>query len=194
MTAPPNSSYKTSWARQHWIAGDTRLMMRIPVLVPALMCSLACGPTAARAQGANVGATFGTWSVFTSDSQNKLCFVASAPEDKKPAGANRAAVLFYISAWPKDGVRSEVSVKLGYQIKGGSAITVKVGKDSFKLFAKEERAFVADTTQELKLIEAMKKGQKVQVSATSERGTDTTDTYALSGLSQALQAMIAACP
>ena len=93
-----------------------------------------------------------------------------------------------------DGVKAEISVKLGYPIKTGSDITVMVGNDTFTLFPKEERAYVADATEELKLIEAMKKGSKLTVQATSERGTATTDTYSLAGLSQALQALAAACP
>ena len=111
-----------------------------------------------------------------------------------PAGVTRAPALFYITAWPKEGVKSEVSVKLGYPIQAKGAVTVAVGKDAFKLFAKEERAFVADATEEMKLIEAMKKNATLTVQATSERGTATTDTYSLSGLGQALQAMATSCP
>jgi invasion protein IalB len=145
-------------------------------------------------EGAIVSGNFGTWSLYTSESPtHKICFVASAPEEKKPVTANRATTLFYISAWPKDGVRTEVSVKLGYPVKTGSPVTVTVGSDSFKLFAKDERAYIADTTQELKLIEAMRKGAKLTVQANSERGTETTDTYSLSGLSQALDAMAQKC-
>ncbi len=145
-------------------------------------------------EGATVSGNFGTWSLYTSESAtHKICFAASAPEEKKPVNANRATALFYISAWPKDGVRTEVSVKLGYPVKAGSPVTVTVGSDSFKLFAKDERAYIADTTQELKLVEAMKKGAKLTVQANSERGTETTDTYSLSGLSQALDAMAQKC-
>jgi invasion protein IalB len=105
------------------------------------------------------------------------------------------ASLFYISAWPKDGVKAEVSVKLGFPVKSGSDVKVSIDKDSFKLFPKDERAFVADATQELKLIEAMKKGTRLKVEAKGERGTTTTtDTYSLSGFSQAIQALAAACP
>lgn len=152
-------------------------------------------PMAAWAEGAAVSGTFGTWSLYTSvTGETKICFVAAAPEEKKPANANRATMLFYISAWPKDGVRSEVSVKLGYPVKSGSKVDVAVGSEKFQLFPKDERAYVADATQELKLIEALKKGAKATVSATSERGTQTTDIYSLSGLSSALQKMTEACP
>lgn len=149
----------------------------------------------ALAEGAIVAGRFSDWSVHVSESAtHKICFAVSEPKKKLPAVTNRATALLYISAWPKDGVRSEVSVKVGYPIKAASTVTVEVGKDAFKLFAKDERGFVADATEELKLIEAMKKGTDLIVKATSERGTATTDTYSLAGLSQALKILETKCP
>lgn len=124
----------------------------------------------------------------------KICFAATQPKTKEPAGANRAKVVMYVSAWPKDGVKSEFSVKLGYRIKPDSPVSVTVDADEFELFADEDRAFVADAAAEQKLIDAMKKGSKLVVKATSSRGTQTTDTYSLTGLSQAMDAIATACP
>lgn len=153
----------------------------------------------AAAQTAEEGAVetgrFGDWIVHQNAGEGpKTCFAASQPKTKEPAGANRAKIVFYVSAWPKEGIKSEVSVKLGYRIKPESAIAVTVDDKPFKLFPQEDRAYVADATEELKLVEALRKGSKVVVKATSTRGTETTDTYSLSGLGQALQAMATACP
>jgi invasion protein IalB len=90
-------------------------------------------------------------------------------------------------------VKTEVSIKLGYPARKGADITVTVGTSAFKLFATGDRAFVADATEELKLVEALRKGTSLTVQATSERGTQTKDTYSLQGLNQALQAMVAGC-
>ena len=91
-------------------------------------------------------------------------------------------------------MKSEISLKLGYKIKTGSDVVVNIGTATYTLFGKDDRAFVADPTQELKLLDEMKKGSKLQVQATSERGTATTDTYSLAGLSQALKALAQSCP
>ncbi len=161
----------------------------------AALASLLLSPVAARAQTAVEAGKFSDWSLnLATEANQKLCFAATLPRTKEPPGANRGKALLYISAWPKDGIKSEVSVKLGYKIKPDSEITVAVGDDTFKLFANDERAFVADATDELKLLEAMKKGSKLTVKATSARGTATTDTYSLSGLGQALQALAQRCP
>jgi invasion protein IalB len=151
-------------------------------------------PLVASAGATTVEGTFGSWSLYSNDATgSKLCFVAATPSEKKPANANRGPALLYVSAWPKDGIRSEVSVKLGYPVKPDSTVTVTVGGDTFSLFPKDERAFVADTTVELKLVEALKKGSKADVTATSARGTETTDTYTLSGLTQALSELGKTC-
>jgi invasion protein IalB len=151
---------------------------------------------AALAEGTVVAGKYGDWTLHLNEGKSyKICFITAEPSEKGNTGGPRVASLFYISAWPKDGVKAEVSVKLGFPVKTGSDVKVSVDKDSFKLFPKDERAFVADATQELKLIEAMKKGTRLKVEAKGERGTTiTTDTYSLSGFSQAIQALAAACP
>lgn len=149
----------------------------------------------ALAQGAVEMKKFGDWIVHQNNGEGpKICFAATLPKSKEPATANRAKIVFYISAWPKEGVKSEISIKLGYPIKPNSPIAVSVGEDEFELFAQDDRAYVADATQELKMIESMKKGPKLVVKATSARGTQTVDTYSLKGLGQALQAIATACP
>ena len=62
------------------------------------------------------------------------------------------------------------------------------------LFAKDDKAFVADPTEELKLIEAMKRGSSMKVDATSDSGSSTSDTYSLMGISAALRGLSDTCP
>jgi len=173
--------------------------MQIPLdralALTALLVTSALAAWPCFAQTASVVSKFGEWSLLISGADaQKLCFAATKPTESEPKGANRAPVYFYISAWPKDGVKSEVSIKLGYPIKKGSDVTLTIGDANFTLFGKDDRAFVSDPTNELKLVEAMKKGSKMTVQGTSERGTATIDTYSLSGISQALQALATGCP
>ncbi len=137
----------------------------------------------------------GSWSLYADQSNPKsICFIASQPLAVEPLGANRGPIFFYISAWPKEGVKTEPSIKVGYPVKPDADMSVTVGTDTFKLFIKGERGFVQDAAEEQKLIEAMKKGSNAFVKATSARGTTTTDTYSLSGISAALDKLAATCP
>jgi hypothetical protein len=149
----------------------------------------------AAAQTVDLVERFGAWGLYADTATPKaVCFIASQPQAVEPIGANRGPIYFYISAWPKDGVKTEPSVKVGYPVDSAKDMSVTIGTDVFKLFVKDERGFVADPTEELKLIEAMKKGSTAIVKATSQRGTNTTDTYSLSGLSQALTKLAETCP
>lgn len=135
------------------------------------------------------------WTTFAHDGPPvRLCFAVSQPKEQEPKAAKRDPAYVYVSAWPKDAVKSEFSVKLGYPLKKGSEATVSVDTVTYKLFAAADRAFVDDPAQEQKLLDSMRKGSRLVVKAQSERGTVTTDTYSLLGVSQALQALAQGCP
>jgi hypothetical protein len=137
---------------------------------------------------------FNDWTFYShKGSQSKLCFATGSPKIREPAGLRRDPSFFYVSAWPNDGVKSEVSVKIGYPFRKGSDVIVTIGKTTFKLFTKDDRAFVTDPAEERKLIDAMKKGSSMVVQGISERGMGTKDTYSLSGIERALQALRAGC-
>ncbi len=150
--------------------------------------------SAASAQAVDLVEKQGTWSLYADQANPKsICFIASQPLAVEPLGANRGPIFFYISAWPKEGVKAEPSIKVGYPVKPDAEMSVTVGTDTFKLFVKGERGFVQDPNEELKLVEALKKGSNAFVKAVSARGTATTDTYSLSGISAALDKLAATC-
>lgn len=139
----------------------------------------------------------GDWSVFIyEDASGRVCFAAAAPTDMQPkaATAKRTPVVFYVTSWQKDGVRNEVSVKLGYLMKPKSAVSVTAGGRGFSLPGDDDKAYAKDTADEQKLLAAMAGGGTMAVKATSAKGTATTDQYSLEGLSAALQKVQLACP
>lgn len=148
----------------------------------------------ASAQTVNLVEKQGSWSLYADTATPKaVCFIAAQPQAVEPLGANRGPIFFYISAWPKEGVKAEPSVKVGYAVKPDAEMSVTVGTETFKLFVKGERGFVSDPNDELKLLEALKKGSNALVKATSARGTATTDTYSLAGIKAALDKLAATC-
>ena len=195
MTTPPDYLYTGLNAVQlinrmvhELMTFDTRWMKSV-ALAGALVAFVGSAASAA-----TLVKTYRDWSVFSHEqSGKKICFAATQPKDTTPAGANRDGVFFYVSAWPKDGIKSEVSIRLGYQIKQGSTVKVSVGSNSFDLFAKDDKAFVADATQELKLIDAMKAGSSMKVEATPDTGSATSDTYSLIGVTAALKGLAVTC-
>lgn len=162
-------------------------------IMASAILTLALAGTAS-AQTVDLVEKQGAWSLYADAATPKaVCFIASQPQAVEPLGANRGPIFFYITAWPKEGVKAEPSVKVGYQVKPDADLTVTIGTDTFKLFVKGERGFVSDPNEELKLVEALKKGTNAQVKATSARGTSTTDTYSLAGITAALDKLAATC-
>jgi invasion associated locus B (IalB) protein len=164
------------------------------IALPALALS-AWLVSSASAQSVALVDHQGTWSLYADTASPKeVCFVASQPQAVEPIGANRGPIYFYISAWPKDGIKLEPSIKAGYPVKPDKDMTVTIGSDTFKMYGKGDRGFILDPTEELKLIESMKKGSSAVVKGISAKGTGTTDTYSLAGLAQALDKMATTCP
>jgi hypothetical protein len=166
--------------------------MLLPRFLAALsFCVLAAMPL--RASDMTRVNTYGDWTLLTDSATPHLfCFVTSEPKSSTPKDAPREAPRAYISAWPKDGIRNEVSFRIGFKVKKKALATASVGARGFKLFGSNDRAFVLDSTQELKLIEAIRKGSTMTVAVASDHGT-VKDTYSLSGVGAALQKLQDAC-
>jgi hypothetical protein len=166
----------------------SRLSKALAVFLPALSFAATATP------GAKLVNRFNDWALFDHDTpQMRTCFVLLGPKSSEPAAAKRDSIYFYVSAWPREGVKSEVSVKVGYPLKKGSEVTVTVGANTFKLFTRDDRAFIAEPADEQKLLDALRKGSTMVVQGTSERGTVTKDTYSLAGAPRALQTLLSTC-
>lgn len=135
------------------------------------------------------------WTVFVHEgADGKVCFASSVPKDMAPKGARRSPVYFYVTTWQKDGVRNEVSVKLGYPLKADSTPTVTVGDANFELFPRDDKAFIKNAADERKLLQSMMAAGSMVVKAVSARGTETTDQYSLAGISKAVKKVEEVCP
>ncbi len=192
---PIRRSLNVRPARRIRVLGTSKRRLALAVCAATLAVVNAWTLPSAFAQGTVVVGKFKDWTLHVNEGKShKICFVTSEPTAEQPSTTNRAPALFYVSSWPKDGIKSEVSIKVGYKLKPSEDVVVTVESSTFKLFPYEERAFVADATQELKLVEAMKKGAKLQVKAAGERGQSTLDTYSLNGVTQALKLLASNCP
>lgn len=150
--------------------------------------------TAAIAQSPNQIGTHRDWSTYEySDGRGKVCYVASQPKQTEPSGVNRDPIFFMISARPAEQVSSEASIIIGYPIKEGSSVTAVVDGTTFTLMTKDDGAWVQSPADEQELVAAMRRGVNMVVRGTSRRGTQTTDTYSLSGVTAALEQMAQAC-
>ncbi|NWH08052.1 MAG: hypothetical protein HXY22_05295 [Alphaproteobacteria bacterium] len=160
--------------------------------------ALALPATTASAAAPEQLGVFNDWSVYRSTSTDgTVCYALSKPTASDPKTVKRDPIYFLISSWPEKGVKGEPSVVPGYPYKEKSMVTVEVGSDSFQFYTKNREtdcgAWLQETSEEQRLLDAMRRGSSMIVKGTSRRGTLTTDEYSLKGISAALDKMAADC-
>jgi invasion protein IalB len=170
---------------------NSRILLLTGALVASTSWAAAEAPT-------SIG-SFNAWNAYVSaDADGKTCFAAAQPQNSKYSRpvASRGDTFFMITTIPSKSIKNEASTIAGFPFKAGSDVTASVDGTDFKMFfndaAGETSWAVPD--QEAALIDAMKKGSKLSVSSTSSRGTAVTDSYSLSGITAALNAVAKECP
>ncbi|MCO5730523.1 invasion associated locus B family protein [Rhizobium sp. SSA_523] len=148
-----------------------------------LLSALSAGAQPTRVQ------QFQAWGVYSYGSgEKKTCYALSVPTAALPASVNHGDNFFIVA--PQSGASAFMpQAIMGYGLKEGSRITVDVGSDNFIMVPKDKAAWVRDPAREPALITAMRGGTDMTVKAVSGRGTNTTYTYSLKGVTAALQAV-----
>lgn len=131
---------------------------------------------------------FDDWGAYSYQSSGgKICYVLSVPKTKMPANLDHGDNFFIVSQRPGQNISYEPQVMAGYELKAGSKVDVDIDNKQFVLFTKDKAAWVENAAQEPALVAAMKSGHSLTVKATSKKGTGTTYTYSLSGITAALK-------
>lgn len=152
------------------------------------VCAVAAaGPALAQATAMKQFRDWGTYS-YKSD-KGKVCYVMSVPKEKRPANLDHGDIFFFVSQKPGQNVSYEPQFIAAYDLQKDSKVTVKVGDDSYTMFTKGKSAWLENAAEEPQLIANMKAGANMEVSAVSGRGNDTSYTFSLFGLTNALESI-----
>ncbi|MCP3393612.1 invasion associated locus B family protein [Bradyrhizobium sp. CCGB12] len=160
--------------------------------------SKSAAPAAAVAGGAEptlIG-QFGTWGAYSATpSGKKVCFALAKPSSSKtnPPNRPRDPAYAFVSTRPAEKVSNEVSVMIGYALKPGSESTVEVGGAAFAMYTQGDGLWIKNAAEEERMVEAMRKSADLVVKGVSAKGTETTDTFSLKGLAQALDRIAQDC-
>jgi len=155
-------------------------------------------PAAAAAGGAEptLLGQYGTWGAYSATPNGKrVCFALAKPSSSKtnPPNRPRDPAYAFVSTRPAEKVVNEVSVMIGYQLKPGSESTLEVGNASYAMYTQGDGLWIKNAAEEDRMVDAMRKGADVTVKGVSAKGTETTDTFSLKGLSQALDRIAQDC-
>ena len=152
----------------------------------------AAAPTPAAAP-TSIG-TFKSWTAWTGkDANGLICYVSAEPTTSKPDGLNRDPVHFLIVHRKGLGTKNEVQTLIGYALKKDSKPIATIDKKTYPMLADGNGAWLASAADEAGFVTTLKSGTTLTVKGTSQRGTETTDTYSLSGITAAMQAIDKAC-
>jgi Invasion associated locus B (IalB) protein len=152
-------------------------------------------PSAGGAEPTLIG-QYGTWGAYSAaPNGKKVCFALAKPASSKtnPPNRPRDPAYAFVSTRPGEKVINEVSIMIGYQLKPGSESSLEVGGASYAMYTQGDGLWIKNAAEEERMVEAMRKAADITVKGVSAKGTETTDTFSLKGLSQALDRIAQDC-
>ncbi|WP_337270330.1 invasion associated locus B family protein [Oryzifoliimicrobium ureilyticus] len=133
---------------------------------------------------------YGDWGLYAYKNGNRtVCYLLTMPSAQRPANVDHGQNFFLIGHGPKGSDRYEPQIRTGYDLKEGSVVTVNIGNDTFRLFTKGNTAWMVHESREPQMMAAMRGGRDMVIEAMSKRGTKTSYTYSLRGVSDGLKAV-----
>ena len=153
----------------------------------ALFCSSVMAQETSNRVSANTD-----WSVFVETNPTE-CWAVTKPKktvntkDGSPVSVRRGKILLFVFYRPSDNVKGQVAFTGGYPFAKGRLISMNIDSVNYKLLADDEWAWPPSEADDAKIIAAMKRGAQAVVTARSERGTVTKDTFSLQGFTAAVK-------
>jgi hypothetical protein len=133
--------------------------------------------------------SFGAWGAYAA-AQNgkKVCFALAKPvmASTAPPDGPREPAWMFVTSWPVDAVKDEVSIAFGYVLKPDTDATVEIAGRGFAMRPDTDGAWVKNPADEPLLVETMRRGADITVKGRSDSGMVSTDVYSLRGFAQAL--------
>ena len=162
-------------------------MYKVKMFVISVIVALAAG--SAYAQTPKLIKQNDAWGAFQYNDQKdgRICYALSVPTSLKPTNRNHGDVFFMVSQRPGENKGLEPQIKVGYSFKEKTDITIDVDGKKFIMFGHENYAWLKNLEDEKNLIRSMQRGKKMNVQATSRRGTKTEYAYSLTGVTAALK-------
>ena len=139
---------------------------------------------------------FGTWGAYAATPNGKrVCFALAKPTASKtnPPNRPRDPAYAFVSTRPGEKVVNEVSIMIGYALKPGSESTLEVGGAAYSMYTQGDGLWIKNAAEEDQMVQAMRRSADAVVKGVSAKGTETTDTFSMKGLSQALDRIAQDC-
>ena len=121
------------------------------------------------------------------------CYAVSTPtsqettRDGQPVVVARSDTFLYVLFRPSEGLSGQVVFKGGYLSAPASPVTLDVEGTQLTLLTDGEWAWPETPEEDARIVEAFRRGSEVVLTAVSERGTVSRDTFSLLGFTAAVE-------
>ena len=171
-----------------------RRMPSAPRFITTITATVVAAVSTAQAAKPEPVASYRDWSVFVQDvNGEKICFAATEAKEKSPKSVNHGDIFFLVASWANGAAKNQPSLMAGYNFKTAPEPTLRIGADKWEMYTSDNEAFIDKATDETRLINAMRRGADMRVSAVSTRGTATSYRISLRGISAALDQVSKLC-
>jgi invasion protein IalB len=160
-----------------------------------ILSTILAGAAQAETSEPKLLGTFGDWSAYAfAEGDKNVCYILSSPKKATGNYKQRGEIFALVTHRPGENTRNVFSVMGGYTYKSDSQVTLMIDKNKFALFTHSDSAWAPDTATDTRIADSLKKGKTMTIKGTSNKGTETTDTYGLKGTGAAFAAIDKACP
>ena len=134
--------------------------------------------------------TFAEWTAATYvQAGHTVCYAFTRPTSSVPTLSGRGDVLLSVTERP--GVRDEAALSAGFAYAKGASVTVSVGGTQLPFYTAGDAAFARDGAA---AVRAFKIGYTAVAHSPGPGGHPVTDSFSLSGFTDAYGAILKACP
>lgn len=132
--------------------------------------------------------SFGAWGVYSYKNDGRdTCYILSIPTTKNPDHVDHGDNFFLVAPAPRPSSGYVPQAIMGYDLEPGSTLTATVGDKAFTLAPQGRAAWTRREGRDAELVAAMKAGATMTLNARSRRGTETSYTFSLKGMTAALK-------
>ena len=113
-------------------------------------------------------ATYRDWIVYKAETGgDTVCFAVSEPTDRDPPSVNHGEVFFTVATWKSGKANLQPSLMAGYDLRDRPKPLVRIGSNRWDMFSNGDEAFIETNNDESRLVNDMKRGADMRISAMS---------------------------
>ena len=172
-----------------------RIFLSLAAAATAALIAGHAGTADAQARRNTFVAKFKDWEVHKAQiGAATVCYAATLPKSRRGKYTRRDETSLIVSFWPSRKVAGQVEVRAGYTYKAASVVTMEFNNGTkINLNTKADSAWGVDASDDQKIVKNLSDRVNLKVYGRSDRGTQTVDTYSLSGFRDAFKRAKAAC-